>query len=194
LSSSPVSSWVRVSRSLVLCVCFVGRWLSFFFWPLCCLFLDLRILITPLVYSNSSYKKISYVEEKTIYIRHIHNCLISNLDTGTLIKCDGAKRNNHYSCEKIRNLHNLVRKLLSSRELTNPMFFRWGHITDVIIKLRLQVTFRVDTHYYNSTYNTTYSDVSCGRFWNACSLTNDIGLFCNSLKYSFTLESSNIVL
>ena len=29
--------------------------LSFFFWPLCCLFFDVRILITPLVSSNSSY-------------------------------------------------------------------------------------------------------------------------------------------
>jgi hypothetical protein len=28
--------------------------LSFFFWPLCCLSFDLRILITPLVSSNSS--------------------------------------------------------------------------------------------------------------------------------------------
>ena len=26
----------------------------FFVWPLCCLFFDIRILITPLVYSNSS--------------------------------------------------------------------------------------------------------------------------------------------
>jgi hypothetical protein len=31
--------------------------LSFFFWPLCCLFVfDLRILINPLVSSNSSYE------------------------------------------------------------------------------------------------------------------------------------------
>jgi hypothetical protein len=211
LSSSSVSSWVRVPRSLVLRVCFVGRWLSFFCWPLCCLSLDLPILITPLVYSNSSYGKISYVEEKTIPIRHIYNCLISNLDTGTLIKCDEVKRNDNYSCEKIRilhilkrndnyscekirNLHMLVKNVLSSRELTNPMFFRWGHITDVIIKLNLQVTFRIDTHYYNTTYNTTYSDGSCGRFWNVFSLTNDIGFFRNTLKYSFTLESSNIVL
>ena len=29
--------------------------LSFFFWPLCCLSFDLRILITPLVSSNSFY-------------------------------------------------------------------------------------------------------------------------------------------
>ena len=43
-------SGVRVTRSLVLCVCFVDRCLSFCsfsFWLLCCLsFFDLRILIT----------------------------------------------------------------------------------------------------------------------------------------------------
>jgi hypothetical protein len=55
LSSPPVFGGVRVSRSLVLCVCFVDRCLSFctlFFWLLCCLFFfNLRILIIP---SNSS--------------------------------------------------------------------------------------------------------------------------------------------
>ena len=36
-------------------VCFIDRCLSFFFWPLCCLFFfDIRILIIPLVSSNSS--------------------------------------------------------------------------------------------------------------------------------------------
>jgi hypothetical protein len=55
LSSSLVFSGVRVTRSLVLYVCFVFL-LHFFFWPLCCLFFfDIRILITPLVSSNSSY-------------------------------------------------------------------------------------------------------------------------------------------
>jgi hypothetical protein len=45
---TPSFSGVRVTRSLVLCVCFVDCFLSFFFWPLCCLsFFDLRILITP---------------------------------------------------------------------------------------------------------------------------------------------------
>jgi hypothetical protein len=166
--------------------------LSFFFWPLRCLSLDLRILITSFVYSNSSYRKISYVEETTIPIRH--NCLISNLDRGTFIKFDGVKVNDNYSCEKIRNLHMLVTNILSSMELTNPMFFLWGHITDVIIKLSLQVLFHVDTHYYNSTYNTTYSNGRCGRFWNAFSLTNAIGLSSKCLKYTYTLESSNIVL
>jgi hypothetical protein len=57
LSSSPVFSRLRVTRSLVLYVCFVDRCLSFctfFFWPLCCLFFDIRILITLFVSSNSS--------------------------------------------------------------------------------------------------------------------------------------------
>jgi hypothetical protein len=59
LSTPPGFSGVRVARSLVLCVVFVDRSLSFctfFFWPLCGLFFfDLRILIVPLVSSNSSY-------------------------------------------------------------------------------------------------------------------------------------------
>jgi len=59
LSSSPVFSGVRVTRSLVLYVCFVDRCLSFctfFFWSLCCLlFFDIRFLIAPLISSSSSY-------------------------------------------------------------------------------------------------------------------------------------------
>jgi hypothetical protein len=56
LSSPPVFSWVRVTRFLVLYVCFVDRCLYFFCWPLCFLFFfDIRILIAPLVSSNSSY-------------------------------------------------------------------------------------------------------------------------------------------
>jgi len=57
---TPVFSGVRFTRSLVLYVCFVDRCLFFctylFFWTLCCLsFFHLRILITTLVTSNSSY-------------------------------------------------------------------------------------------------------------------------------------------
>ena len=55
LSSPPVFCGARVARSLILCVWFVDRCMSFFCWPLRCLpFLDLRILITRLVSSNSS--------------------------------------------------------------------------------------------------------------------------------------------
>jgi hypothetical protein len=57
LRSPPVFSGVRVTRSLVLYVCFVNRFLCFFFWPLRCLFFDIRILIAPLVSSNSSYNE-----------------------------------------------------------------------------------------------------------------------------------------
>jgi hypothetical protein len=55
MSSPPVCSGVRVTRSLVFYVVFCISLfvpLSFFFWPLCCLSFDFRILITPLV----SYK------------------------------------------------------------------------------------------------------------------------------------------
>ena len=48
----PVFSGVRVTRSLVLWVCFVDR----FFLPLCCQsFFNLRILVTPFISSNSFY-------------------------------------------------------------------------------------------------------------------------------------------
>ena len=67
LSSPPVFSEVRVTRFLVLCVCFVDRCLHFFFWLLCCLFFDIRILITPLVSSNSSYNFIGDVIMCLIY-------------------------------------------------------------------------------------------------------------------------------
>ena len=59
-----ISVYLKPTLSLVLCVCFVDHCLSFcpfvllyfFSSSLCCLFFfDLRILITPLVSSNSSY-------------------------------------------------------------------------------------------------------------------------------------------
>ena len=59
MSSPPVFSGLRVTRTLVLCVMFCRSLFvpfSFLFWPLCCLFFfDLRILTTPLVSSNSSF-------------------------------------------------------------------------------------------------------------------------------------------
>jgi hypothetical protein len=60
LRSSPVSRGVGVTPYLVICV-FLCRSLFVllycFFWPLCCLFFfDIRILITPLLSSKSSYR------------------------------------------------------------------------------------------------------------------------------------------
>jgi hypothetical protein len=53
-SKSSVLNGVRVTRSLVLCVCFVDHGLSFFFGHSVVSIFDLRILITPLASSNSS--------------------------------------------------------------------------------------------------------------------------------------------
>ena len=70
--------WVRVTRSFVLCVCFVDRCLSccpFLFWPLYCLFFfDVRILITPFVSSNSSYYIISCFISCHIK-RYVYRCV-----------------------------------------------------------------------------------------------------------------------
>ena len=59
MSSPPVLSGVRVTRSLVFMCMFCRSLfvlLYIFFWPLCCLFFfDIRILIHPLVSSSTSY-------------------------------------------------------------------------------------------------------------------------------------------
>jgi hypothetical protein len=64
LSAPRFFSGVRITRSLVLNVCFADPCLSFctfFFLPLCCLFFfDIRIVIAPLVSSNSSYSILFY--------------------------------------------------------------------------------------------------------------------------------------
>ena len=47
-------------------ICMFCRSLFFFYWPLCCLFCDLRILITPLVFSNYSYRASIYCRSLSI--------------------------------------------------------------------------------------------------------------------------------
>jgi hypothetical protein len=64
MSSPPVFSGVRVTRSLVLYICFVDRCLSFYtfsfhhcvvcssvFWPLCCLFFCLLAIVLSVLLS-----------------------------------------------------------------------------------------------------------------------------------------------
>ena len=58
LSSAPIYSRVRIARSFVFFVVFVDHCLSFFFWPLYFLSCDVRLLITPLISSNFSFKRI----------------------------------------------------------------------------------------------------------------------------------------
>ena len=80
LSSPPIFNGVRITRSLVLYVCFVDGFFlegasfqgsdcsmcsidhclyfcQFSFGQLLCLFFDLRLLVTSLVYSNFSWRK-----------------------------------------------------------------------------------------------------------------------------------------
>jgi hypothetical protein len=69
-----VFSGVRVTRSLVLCECFINRCLSICTFLLYCLFFfDIRIMIAPLVSSNSSWfsksLKIPKGQPESAYIR-----------------------------------------------------------------------------------------------------------------------------
>ena len=88
LSSHPVFIGVRVTRTLVICVYFADRFLYFFFWPLCCLFIyEIRILITPLEYSNPYFKTAlaivpPYFKDK--YVPIILFPILSVLMTSTL--------------------------------------------------------------------------------------------------------------
>jgi len=82
LSSPPVFSGVRVTRCLVLCVCFVDRCLSFctFSFGHCVVrlfFFDIRILITPLVSSNSSWTTVH--RHQSVYKQNIARLLMLNL-------------------------------------------------------------------------------------------------------------------
>ena len=82
--SSLLLNAVRVTPALVVCVCFDRSLLIslyFFFWPVRCLFIDIRFLFTPLVSSNSSLVR----EKKT-------NTDIQNIEQKLKIE----KRESHY--------------------------------------------------------------------------------------------------
>ena len=103
LSSTPVLIMIRVTGSLVLCVCFVDRCLSFFFWPLCCLFFfDLLILIPPLVSPSSS--------------NLIENLAWNAWMMGLVIS---RKKNIHNTCKLIVILWNNQHKVLYRNNIIN---------------------------------------------------------------------------
>ena len=79
---TPGFSGVRVTRSLLYlyCVCFVDCCLSFFFWPLCCLFFfDLLIRITPLVSSDHCVVCSSLIYWFGLPLWYLQTLHISNL-------------------------------------------------------------------------------------------------------------------
>ena len=75
---TPGFQWVRVTRSLVLYVCFVDSCLSFrlfSFVPLCCLFFfDIRILITSLWYLQTLLNLLNTNKTKTLRSRAAQKC------------------------------------------------------------------------------------------------------------------------
>jgi hypothetical protein len=100
---------IRVTRSLVLYACVVEHCLSFctfFFWPLYFLFFfDIRILITPLVSSNTSYTSITII---TLILQ-------DNINT-TKPTTRVTMRYMHHKCNyKLNSLSVFVRHLLSCR-------------------------------------------------------------------------------
>ena len=80
--------------------------LSFFIWPMCCLFFfDIRILITPLISSNSSYVMISIVisvclpykcNEPYCDFEVIYSFGLLNKETTMLRYCDYINKHNYY--------------------------------------------------------------------------------------------------
>jgi hypothetical protein len=80
LSSPPVFSGVRVTWSLVLCVCFADRCMSFctfFFWPLCCLFFfDMQILVASLWYLQTLL--IEYIKKSLLNCQHLPRGLFAH--------------------------------------------------------------------------------------------------------------------
>jgi hypothetical protein len=74
---TPNFSGVRVTRSFVLCVCFVDRFfvlLSFLFWPMCCFlfFFNIQILITSLWYLQALLATLPY-PHLLVYIVFLFN-------------------------------------------------------------------------------------------------------------------------
>ena len=86
LSSHPVFSEFRVARFLVFCAMLRRSTfvlLSFFFWPLCFLFFDLHLLITPLVSSNSSFK--NGVDVYYLYCFRVVSRTVKNIGVAILL-------------------------------------------------------------------------------------------------------------
>ena len=98
LNSPPVFSGVRVTRSLVLCVCFVDRCLffcTFFFWPLCCLLTSLGVFLQiadpsvawRVVFDMCNYNSMLYVQNKCntiVYLFVLLDSWLNNVNYGHL--------------------------------------------------------------------------------------------------------------
>jgi hypothetical protein len=98
---TPVCSGVRVTRSLVWCVCFVDRCLYFFFWPLRCLFFFYIRILLPIWYlqtlvnlkkTDKTVAKWKMTKAKQWFTMHY---------TVNCVRCSDAWANPKESCKHI---------------------------------------------------------------------------------------------
>ena len=80
--------------------------LYFVWWPLCCLFFDIRILITPLVSSNSSYQ--DEKKHNTICVgQHYAQTSTDNVNkTCALLQMEIKTNRTSFLCGNCNGLHN----------------------------------------------------------------------------------------
>jgi len=96
------------------CMCMFCRSLFafsyFFFWPLCCLFFDLRILTTPLVSSNSFYHFLFFLENKDTIVLFavILGYTIATIDNSPTFAIDIHKLKQTFVIQQTKNASRLI--------------------------------------------------------------------------------------
>jgi hypothetical protein len=80
--------------------------LYFFFWPLCCLFFDIRILIAPLVSSNSFC--VTFTDIRIFFI-HVITCTSTSTSTYTLVIRKESSDSSH-ECIILDVIHHVLIK------------------------------------------------------------------------------------
>ena len=120
----PVFSGVRVAPSLVFCLMFCRSlfvFFYFFFWPLCCLFFDIRILITILVSSNSSFRCSFILRRIWSYKRGNQNLYIEDGQTTQWSKEMDKWTNNDLQNFSRKTKHRATRNLTKKQEWTRVL-------------------------------------------------------------------------
>jgi hypothetical protein len=140
--------------------------LSFFFWPLRCLsFFDLRILITPLVSSNSfSPLDIEYVYDRQHEIHYNNKKEFE--DTKGVIRIRKSKKDRQHNGQKKKNkrtnndLRNIHIKLLKLKSSLRKFYGRHHDLVDRYRKYVVKMT--TDMFHLSSTLplSTAYAGVA----------------------------------
>jgi hypothetical protein len=142
MSSPPGFSGVRVTWSFVLCVCVVDRCLSFFFWPLCCLFFyDIRFwlplwYLQTLLYTllNTSW----YIVNKTYSVRNKHTLYFMCITSSVLVKLE---------------IKNTIETNVCFIPLPTHRHWQWGLVKNEALRQQRRSQFH---HYELSVYMSQY--------------------------------------